>query len=195
MPEDREPYIGEGEAMNENGPEGALDPRLLKLIGEGATWWAALELYTNECIWFLAGTPPALGACLTAQIFNIDGRLRALQSLLRIRRASDATIRDVSRFSDECRGPSEKRNRLIHDPWGRSHEGRSSKIEITAKKALKFELRDVELSEVEADVAAISRCVMRFVEIRAKILAELPTLPEIPRSELHPIVQVPDRST
>ncbi|MCH7540335.1 MAG: hypothetical protein IH999_08070 [Proteobacteria bacterium] len=168
--------------------------RVLALIGRATANWATLEFYINEVIWGLAETPPAYGACITAQIFTIDGRLKALLALLKLRRANTKTIKSVNRFVEAARGPSEKRNRMAHDAWGfGTKSGAPSKIEVTADKKLVFRLRAVDINELKKDVREIEECVVRFVGIRDQILAELPSLPDIPPSELRPISEGPRR--
>jgi hypothetical protein len=149
----------------------------------------------NECIWDLAGVWPALGACITAQIFNIDGRLRALLALLKFRRASQTSIDAVNRFAEEVRGPSEKRNRIIHDPWGIRPDGIPTRLHITANKKLRFDFVVADIPQLQKDMETIKQCVAGFVAIRKTILDELPTLQKIPESELRPIVEVPNQQT
>ncbi len=173
-----------------------IQARVYELIGLVATDWAALEHYINESIWALAEVEPAYGACLTAQIYTIDGRLRALLALLKKRRADKRTITLVNKFAESARGPSDKRNRIIHDPWGFSPlDGSPSKIEITADKKLVFRLRDVDVAEIENDQRVIHDCVIKFIDIRDRIRAEIPSLPEIPLTELRPIIEGPRQKT
>ncbi len=170
--------------------------RVYELIGLVATDWAALEHYINESIWALAEVEPAYGACLTAQIYTIDGRLRALWALLKKRRADKRTIALINQFAESARGANDKRNRIIHDPWGLSPlDGSPSKIEITADKKLVFRLREVDIAEIENDQKAVHACVIKFIGIRDQILAEIPSLPEIPLTELRPIREGPRQKT
>lgn len=170
-----------------------LDPRLLNLVGVAATEWAALEHLINDVIWAVAEVQPAYGACITAQIFNIDGRLRALLALLKLRRGSKSLLARVNRFAEDVRGPSERRNRIVHDPWMRREDGPTTKLEITANRTLRFAIRDVDLDDVKKDVDSIIDIVRAFVKIRDDIIAALPTLPEIPHEELRPIKEGPRR--
>ncbi len=170
--------------------------RVYQLIGLVASDWAALELYINESIWELSEVEPAYGACLTAQIYAINGRLNALLALLKKRRADKHTITLVNKFAESVRGPSDKRNRIVHDPWGFSTlDGSPSKIEITANKKLVFRLRNVDIAEIERDQKAVHNCVLEFVGIRDRIFAEIPSLPEIPLTELRPIREGPRQKT
>ncbi len=173
-----------------------LNPDLLNLLGHATSSWSSLEFAINDVIWKLADTPPALGACLTTQIYTIDGRLRALLSLLKLYRFSERTISAVNKYVEAIRGPSELRNRLIHDRWGiQRPSGKTAKMVITANKKLRFEEQIVDLADVRRDVDRIIDCLHQFHDLKEVILAELPTLPEIPRTELHPINLVPRPTT
>ena len=169
--------------------------RVYGLIGRITSDWAALEFYINEVIWELAETPPAYGACMTAQIFSLDGRLRALLALLKLRRADKTLIKAVNKFSESARKPVERRNRVVHDPWGfrqiSESESQASQIEVTANRNLVFRLRDIDIDELDKDQQIIHDCVLKFIEIRDKIFAEISSLPEIPQSELRPIRRDP----
>ena len=117
-------------------------------------------------------------------------------ALLKKRRADKRTITLVNKFAESARGPSDKRNRIIHDPWGFSPlDGSPSKIEITADKKLVFRLRHVDIAELEKDQRAVHDCIIKFVGIRDRILAEIPSLPEIPLTELRPIREGPRQKT
>lgn len=170
--------------------------RVYELIGHISSDWATLEHFINESIWALADVEPAYGACMTAQIYTIEGRFRALLALLKKRRADTHTIALVNKFAESARGPNDKRNRIIHDPWGFGIlTGSTFRIEITAARKLVFQLRRVDIAELEKDQEAIHDCVDKFVDIRDRILAEIPSLPEIPLTERRPIIEGPRRMT
>jgi hypothetical protein len=86
-------------------------------IAHIANNWATLEYSINATIWILAGTAPALGACITSQIPTLFGRLNALLSIMKLRRVDQNLINKVNKFSDTIREPQELRNRAIHDVW------------------------------------------------------------------------------
>lgn len=176
------------ETESVNLPPGVQD-QIMRLIGEIASGWAAIELCINEAIWTLAEVEQAYGACMTAQIYTLDGRLKALLSLLKLRRAPDKLITMVNKFTESARGPLEKRNRAVHDPWGFTPSGKTAKIEITANRKLVFNLRWVETEELVKDRDEIGNCVERCNAVYDAIMAALPSLPEIPQTELRPIVR------
>jgi hypothetical protein len=69
-----------------------LPSEYYEIVGRVASDWAGLEYCINEAIWMTADVSPALGACMTAQIFNINGRLIALVALLKERGANGKLI-------------------------------------------------------------------------------------------------------
>jgi len=127
---------------------------------------------------------------MTSQIFTIDGRLRALLALLKVRQADQTIVKKVNKFVEYIRGPSEIRNRTIHDPWGNQQDGSVTQFEITANKSLTFRIKKVEVSELESRRDQTYQCIQKYIEIKEAIEAALPTLPKIPHSELHPIREV-----
>ncbi len=173
-----------------------LDPIVFELIGRATSDWSGLDYFISESIWALALTPPPLGACITAQIYTTDGRLRALLALLKIRQADQKLIDTVNDFANEIRGPAEKRNRIVHDIWT-VHEdtGAMLKVEITAQRKLTFEVKEVDLSRLRKDVQDILDCVKRCKTIRDQIFAALPSLPRIPLQVLHTTLQIYDPQT
>ena len=168
-----------------------LPAEIAQVIGRIASDWAALEYTINQMIWELAGTAPALGACMTAQIPGLDGRLRALLSLMRLRQMDKALITKVNKFGEQAHGPTGVRNRAVHDPWylrrDRSGFGR---VQVTANKRLVFEALPIPMVELHAEHAKIKECARRLAQLADEIQAALPSLPEIPESALHPIKPV-----
>ena len=82
------------DSMSDTLPE-ELNPDYAILIGRVASSWSAVEANINFATWAVAGIAPALGACMTAQINSLDGRLRALLALLKLRRAPASLIKNV----------------------------------------------------------------------------------------------------
>jgi hypothetical protein len=83
-------------------------------IAKIVSFWSALEYNINLSIWHLAGIYPAIGACITEQIYTLDGRTKALLALLKLRRASDELVRRVNRFSEKSRKAQDIRNKIAH---------------------------------------------------------------------------------
>jgi hypothetical protein len=166
-------------------------PEYADQIAHANNNWTFLEYYVNSSIWALADVKPALGACMTSQIYTMNGRLSALLSLLKVRRASQKIIDKVNKFAANVRDAQDARNRTAHDMWllDNYNPGKMGKLRITADKVLKFDIESVEIEQLRADVSTISGRRMEFSAIRQEILAALPTLPEIPPEELHPIAE------
>jgi hypothetical protein len=164
-------------------------PEYANQIAHGGNHWAYLEYYINSSIWALANVAPALGACMTSQIFTLHARLNALLALLKFRKADAELITKVNKFAEQVRDAQEARNRMAHDLWllDTFNPGTMGKMRVTAEKALRFHIKSFPLEELKADVEKINVRRLEFGEIRREIERALPTLPEIPHRELHPI--------
>lgn len=158
-------------------------------IAKIISFWSALEYNINLSIWHLAGVYPAIGACITEQIYTLDGRTRALLALLKLRRASDELERRVNRFSDKTRKAQDVRNKIAHHTW---HQGVESKemmqLEIGAKRTLTYDFKHIPIESLKTDQDTVRNAMREAAAIRDAIEASLPTLPEIPLGELHPTV-------
>jgi hypothetical protein len=178
-------------------PEGDLGefkfaPEFAEQIADITACWSCLEYYISMSIWHLAAVYPAIGACITSQIYTLDGRLKALAALLVLRRAPEALQTRVNKFAERVRGPSEIRNRRIHDQWftdtATAAAGAMKQMEMLARGTLKYGFKTISIAELKEDRAKIIKAMNEAADIRATIEAALPTLPEIPLKELHPIV-------
>lgn len=160
-------------------------------IAQAANSWAYLEYYLNQTIWSLADTAPALGACMTAQIINVNARMSALLALMKLRGISNALIGRTNKFADRVRGPNELRNRLVHDMWflDKDKPEQMGQLTISAAKKLLFSINSVDLPTVEGWVRDIIEIRNEAMKLAQAILAEIPTLPEIPHASLHPITE------
>ena len=159
-----------------------LSPDLYMLVGNIASDWATLEYLVNDCIWTAAQVDQQLGACITAQIFSLPPKLDALVLLLRARGASQKTMRALNDFIQDLRGPTELRNRAIHDPLGvHAKDGKERQLQITARGKLVFELREITATQLAKDRDTIARFLERFMRLRGEIEAELETLPYTPQ--------------
>jgi hypothetical protein len=172
----------------------AFVPEYADCIARVASVWARLEYDVSASIWMLAGVRPAMGACITSQIFTLRGRLDALLALAKLRRVDPVIIKKINRFADDVRGGQEIRNRIIHDQWLQDNlnPGQMGHLRITAAKVLEFEIKPVIFPDLAADLDKLEDFQRRFHGIRREIEAALLTLPEIPQSELHPIRENPE---
>jgi hypothetical protein len=104
-------------------------------------------------IWRLAGMEHQQGACITAQLMGIWPRTNSLVALLTYHKARTPAlqplIKRVNVFGDSCRGPSEQRNRIIHDPWYAETESGTPTAQFRSmpKSNPKFGLEDQDKTE------------------------------------------------
>lgn len=167
-------------------------PEYADCIANVASSWATLEYHISSAIWGICKLEPVAGACVTSQIYTVQGKLSALLALLKLHQAPEALVTRVNKFSERVRGPQEMRNRIIHDIWLVNNFDSSvmGRLEVTAPKKLSFKAADVQLTELQQQLASISEARTEAYEIRKAIQAALPTLPGIPSSELHPTARV-----
>jgi hypothetical protein len=168
-------------------------PEFAHCIAHAANSWAYLEYYINVSIWALAGVAPAPGACMTSQIYTINARLDSLVALMKLRRVDDDLIKRVNKFQGNVRGAQDLRNRIVHDLWfNDSHAPNNmGKLRITASRDLKFGIDSITLETMKTDLLRIEKQRIEASAIRDAIDAAIPALPEIPRHELHPILETP----
>ena len=151
--------------------------------------WSALEYNVDMSIWHLAGVYPAIGACITGQIYTLQGRISALVALMNLRKAPTNLISRVNKFSESVRKPLEIRNRLVHDQWFRTKEtGQMKQLEIGAKGTLTYGFKRIDIEPLTADMEVVRTAMREAGSIRDAIETALPTLPEIPLEALHPTV-------
>jgi hypothetical protein len=167
-------------------------PKYADTIASIANQSATIEFYVNHSIWIVADIDSPSGACITSQIYTLQGRLSALLALLKLHRAPDNLIKRVNKFSEKVRGPSENRNRILHDIWLVDNRDPTSmgRMQMTAAKTLKFGIVDVAQTELQAIYDELAACRLEMYEIRGKIFAAQPTFPGIPPTELNPIAGV-----
>jgi hypothetical protein len=166
-------------------------PEFADCIARIASCWSRLEYDVNATIWSLAEMRPAIGACITAQILSLHNRLIALIALANLRRVEKDIIARLNRFSDRVREGQQIRNRILHDQWliDKFNPERMGHLRITADRKLDFVIKTVPLFELKASLDKIVEFQKEFLAIRDEIDAALPSLPEIPQTELHPIIE------
>jgi hypothetical protein len=152
-----------------------IDSEFYEIVGRVASDWAMLELLVNDCNWALAGVSYGFGAAITAQIYTLDGRLKALAAILHLRKEEGLATK-INAFSKKARGASEKRNRMVHDTWW-SADGEAKQVVITADRKLHFAIEDRDIAKARADHKVIEDVISEFSSIREFIRARLPSLP------------------
>lgn len=167
-------------------------PKYADCIASIANCSATIEYYVNHSIWIVAKVDSSSGACITSQIYTLQGRLSALLALLKLHQAPAKLVKRVNKFTETVRGPTENRNRVIHDIWLMDNRDPTTmgRLETTASKTLKFRVEDVPLPKLQAIFDELSACRLEAYEIRKEIFAAQPTFPGIAPSELYPIANV-----
>lgn len=153
-----------------------IEPEFYELIGRAASDLAWLEMMVNDCLWALSGTPYGAGACITAQIYTFDSRMKALIALLRLKKVDTRLIKRVNAFHEDSRKASVIRNRIIHDMWGHKN-GEAYQLTVTADKNLKFEIIPRKIDDLRAEFKTVVQTVLDFQSIRDEIGVALLTLP------------------
>jgi hypothetical protein len=132
-------------------------------IGKVAANWAALELIVDSACWVLAGVADEPGVCLTSQVAGIQRKLDALTALLRFREKPENLVKQVNKIAKDARGLSERRNRVVHDPWQTGGLlGGPHRLEASARAKLVFESVPMGTGEVIALVDDIWALTNRF---------------------------------
>jgi hypothetical protein len=166
-------------------------PAYAQLIADGANRWAYLEYYINSSIWLLADLRPAIGACLTSQMYTLNAKLSGLLALLKLRKAPQELLDRINKFASQSRDALEARNRMVHDVWLNDYiqPTQMGKLRITADKVLRYNIESINAEELRQDVQKIETRRLEAGMIKHAIELALPSLPEMSQSELYPITE------
>jgi hypothetical protein len=108
----------------------------LMAVGHTANLWSTLEMIIDRCAVELAKIESPLAFCFTAQIAGSARKLDAYIAIAKERGAA-SFAGELESFSKRTAGLSERRNRVIHDPW--DVVGPIAKrFEVTARRKLKY---------------------------------------------------------
>jgi hypothetical protein len=140
-------------------------------IGRVVAAWAMLERDINDTICDVGGLNREIGACITAQIYTVMGRLDALIALSSHMNASASSIKKLNRFKEKARILAERRNRIAHDPWLQDIEtSEHYRFEVTARSRLVYEPKPAKLDELKALEEEIRELDRRFLVIRVGVM-------------------------
>lgn len=120
--------------MSDDSVFSALPDEHYAAIGRVTEHWAALELLIDASCWELALVDSLVGTCLTAQVLGHARKLDAFIALVRLRGGDEQLIKRLNKFSETARRVSERRNRVVHDPW-MTFAGAPHRYEASARKA------------------------------------------------------------
>ena len=78
---------------------------------------------------------------------------------------------EVNAFKVLTGSLSERRNRVVHDPWSYGyHSKKHYRLQVTARAKLELEYRHVPTEDVEKITEEIGKAEARFSEVRSQIL-------------------------
>ncbi len=158
-----------------------LDDPHFAAIGKIVINWAALELMVDSAIWQIAKIPDDLGASLTSQIGNFDGKIKALGSLLVVRDDSADVISKMNKFSEEARGLLTLRNRIVHDGWiGDAKTGTPHRMALPSAKSKgvpTITYLPYSTEKLNEAVEGIALLIDKFQEIIKPAIDKYPPLP------------------
>jgi hypothetical protein len=147
-------------------------------VGAFVSNWAAFDAMVTSAIWQIGEIEDAIGACLTSQIYTLDGKFKALVSVLQVRGNLEKVISKVNKFHDEVRALSQYRNRLIHDPiLFKVDKAAPQRLQISADKKLVMGYTDEPTENVLAQAKKVVDAIEKFEAIIRPALDRFPPLP------------------
>jgi len=140
-------------------------------IGRVVAAWAMVERDISDTICDVAGINREIGACITAQINTVMGRLEALIALSKLLNAPAGSITKLNRFKERARVLADRRNRIAHDPWLQDIEtSEHYRFEVTARSRLIYEPKPETLEALKALEDEIRELDKRFLVIRVEVM-------------------------
>jgi hypothetical protein len=140
-------------------------------IGRVIAAWAMVERDISDTICDVAGINREIGACITAQLNTVSGRLDALTALSKLLNASAGSIKKLNRFKERARILADRRNRIAHDPWLQDIEtSEHYRFEVTARSRLVYEPKPETLDELNALEEDIRQLDRGFMSLRVDLI-------------------------
>ena len=140
----------------------------LALMGYVAAVWAIFEADLDTYIISLGKLPAQAGRCVASQITAPARKLDAYIAIARLRGA-DVFVSELERFAKDTTSLAEQRNRVVHDPWMRIHEGGAERLESTARRKLRYEHVSVSLEQMDALVERIREHHDKLTDLHTRI--------------------------
>jgi hypothetical protein len=157
----------------------APDETYYLLIGKIITNWAMLEARLGSAIWRIGEIPDAYGASITSQIYTLDGKVKALQAILR-ERGFETEAKKLGKVIGGIKSLADTRNRIVHDPVRFQDDGCLYRLEITADRRLSLGYQKVDLDELSRVVDHINAADDKIFEALKPALDAIPRLPPSP---------------
>jgi hypothetical protein len=158
------------------------DHEIYSLVGRVASEWARLEYMLDLILADLAPLPPPRMACITAQLMGIWPRINSLIAILTQRSIKEPNfekyIKQVRSLGEDSRDISERRNRIIHDPWyvdpNTEATGQQKSMPRQDKNyRLQYGIKDVNRKEIDETLSEIARLTKRANQLRDALLGEI----------------------
>jgi hypothetical protein len=136
------------EAESEEADEASAD-RHFAAIGRVASNWAYFELVIDDWCFRIADINRSIGSCFTTQVIGPSRKVDAFIALAGLFAPSSSIIGKLHEFAhDQIMPLSERRNRVVHDPWFVAVKGYGHRYEITARRKLREMIIKVSTDDV-----------------------------------------------
>jgi hypothetical protein len=155
------------------------DHAIYALVGRIASNWAHVERIFDQIIWDIAEIDPAKGACITAQLMSVYARCNTIIGQLTLFErengvSTQALINKITDIRNRSNGPSEQRNRAVHDPWYvYTNLNQTAQFRAMPAKDLRYGIYPVDLQDLEQTLTTIREFSKRVAALREEISALL----------------------
>jgi hypothetical protein len=158
------------------------DHLIYPLVGRVASEWAHLERLLDLIIADLGPLPSPRMACITAQLMGIWPRINSILALLAQRSVLEPKLQDyIKRFralGNDSRDASERRNRIIHDPWYVDKETAETAQQKSMPKddknyRLQYGIKQVDRKEIDELLGEIKKITDTVSQLKSEILESL----------------------
>lgn len=152
---------------------------IYSLVGRIASSWAHVERLFDQIIWELAEIDGQEGACITAQMPSVFTRCNAVIAQLTLFHektglSTEALISETTDIRNRSNGPSEMRNRAVHDPWYiYTKLDQTAQFRAMPAKDLRYGLYPVDSQDLEKALNSILEFSERVSKLKNKISALL----------------------
>ncbi|SIO61531.1 hypothetical protein SAMN05443247_08858 [Bradyrhizobium erythrophlei] len=145
------------------------------LVGKVASDWAHVEHTLDVIIWDLSGIDHRKGAAITAQIMGAYGRFKAILALLAHpdfsgRKSLQAVVRRATDLMNRSSELSDKRNRIVHDPWyAYTVSGRTAQFKSMPHKDHRYGIQLVDAKVLDGTQNSIREFAKRVDGLKSEI--------------------------
>jgi hypothetical protein len=149
-------------------------------VGRVSSDWAHLEHLLDLIIADLAPLPSPRMACVTAQLMGIWPRINSIIALLTQRSVSERKfekyIKHAKALGNDSRDVSERRNRIIHDPWYVDQNAATTAQQKSMPKEdktyrLQYGIKNADRREIEETLSEIARISTEVEKLRSELSA------------------------